>query len=365
MTECNFNAFMKVLNVFVGRKDRQASLLRKQVETTLSDLSTKRLHTGDFTRSIKSSFMKLNAIHCHSETPNIKRRLQDAFWKAFDGMNQLYMEEFKDQWPHGNISSTLAIIMNEICMYYDLVHEMHLEDEKENILARGKEVVYDYFQVVLDKIELEESGLKWIPVTDGTHKNRLSPQAWVMMLESILLLSYSNHFCNLFGTLKIELNRRLVTANEVAKERLPYILSYLKCRQCKKYMPSDPEYKESRHCKSCQKIYTTAVPQACFKCNTNLAYEYNRYTSSSSDNKCCTCSVSYYLLETKIAVDSAFLGQVLSKENAITSLQPSHPDIYHDIIQIKVPNLLSDPNHYGYLPFKYCQLLDRHHKKRA
>jgi hypothetical protein len=133
------------------------------------------------------------------------------------------------------------------------------------------------------------------PVTGKVTWSKLTPYDWRTMLNSILLLSYSKHFCEYFGREKVWIERYV-------HEHVLFIGRLQK------------EHKSS-----------------------------------------CPWRVAHFRA---IAVHRFLQGS--HNENGV--FVPKYPDKYKLVVQIELPERLSDPDHWGHLAWRFCQFMEAREK---
>lgn len=160
---------------------------------------------------------------------------------------------------------------------------------------------------------------------------------WFMIFESILLLSSNFCFCQLFGQTKIELSLRSYQALQLTKT--PLIAA--ECPLCDKMRT---ECENGYACNNCKKAFVTSIPKICIDddCGDLVV-----------NNRCASCDYEFCLVE------KVFLQVQRNYGDDYVSLDPLELKTYNRWVHIQPIKSLSDVNHFGHLPFEFCQLSER------
>eukprot|EP00957_Ditylum_brightwellii_P211673 15366459-Ditylum_brightwellii.AAC.1 len=271
----NFDTFLSTLDHFIGGDMSQKYLIGKQL-----DVATKKLtQTASIADSLLGIFEKYKAI----DKPTAP--LKNTFWSLH---TKCYEDACKSFSNLPTYISKLHRPMKEVLDYSQGLHKKLYgtcssssasgkEKDSKRIIQVMKELIKMQCDVILEK------KLLW---TDLAQNNRcrvkvltwrnMSPRDWAAVINSILLMAHSKHFCENFGKEIIDLQWVLLTVGSFC---------FIKaCSECK--------------------------------------------------HSNCTCSTKSRVAKTQTC------------------------DIYHDMVQIQVPENLEDPNHWGHLAWAYCQFME-------
>lgn len=168
----------------------------------------------------------------------------------------------------------------------------------------------------------------------------ISPYNWFLILDSILLLSYNKHFCEIFGQIKSEVSIRLQIALRKIKTTST---SMATCPSCLGVLSG---FGTGKVCDSYCMVYVDSIPSSCDNCGTSSV----TYDSVTKTLSCCD----YYTYHVQ-----STLVSLKRKYGTMNDLVPSQPDIHKRWAHVSIPKSLHDENHFGHVPFEFFQLVER------
>jgi hypothetical protein len=240
--------------------------------------------------------------------------------------------------------------IRELSNYFDLVVELGWEEEKEKIRSIGEEWVHRYLKFILGKYSHVDKERDQVPTS------QLTSVDWFLILDSLLLLSCNQQFCEIFGKLKTELSFRLhVESNVMGRLRL--------CLQCHRDCTL---HTGGFLCSHCVIAYVDAIPQTCIIHNNvstvhhspcharNHRYSHPNNHASKKFN-CCSFKYSVVNKDTKCNTIASLRQQYGPDKELI----PSTTDAYEKWVHVKIPNSLHDVDHLGHMPLEFCRLIER------
>jgi hypothetical protein len=267
--------------------------------------------------------------------------LSASFWKSHKKYVEYAFQKLVGSWPGQTNVNVLAGPMKELHLYFDHISELKWESEKLKIMLQGEALVHRYFRFLLeqnfDVDELDVESIKKGGDDSKIEENKLTPFDWFLILDSILLLSYNQHFCEKFGQIKSEFNFRLQLAFKQMNDPLP-------CHACGKVcLPVFTGFK----CEPCFVIYVDSIPASwCVGCRSK-----NNYDSATNNFPCCP----QFTYRKKARSLSCLQRKYDTRDNLVPLLSEVHARWAH----VHIPKFLSDENHFGHMPYEFCRLMKR------
>jgi hypothetical protein len=246
-----------------------------------------------------------------------------------------------DSWPGQINVNVLAGPMKELNLYFDHISELKWESEKLKIKSRGEALVHRYFKFLLrQNYRANGAAAKNGQKEDKSEVNKLTPFDWFLILESILLLSYNQHFCETFGQIKSEFSVRL----QLAFKRMDDPTST--CPTCGKVCKSFDS--AGFKCEPCRVIHVDVFPS---RCRIHDDMDESSYDCLTNRFSCCP-RFTYCKHVTSLSC-------LQRKYDTLGSLVPTLSEIHARWANVIIPKSLSDENHFGHLPYEFCRLMER------
>ena len=212
-------------------------------------------------------------------------------------------------------------------MYSKFVGKVEWEDEKAAVASSMKTLIQRQLEVIFNAYSSWLKDNKRSSIWKG-----LSKMDWISIVESLLLLSYNKRFCEIFGKEKIFLEEMRQTTGQVDDDC---------CPGCFKNLDN------SRYCGGCRRRF--------------------RFSNSADKHRCPCCRMNgrTYNLDPNGRCNSycrATYEEHPGSENPVLQYKytngkfvPIDAEKLKDFVRIEVPDSLSDPKHFGYLAWKFCE----------
>jgi GTPase SAR1 family protein len=183
LSASNFDTFLRVLSFAVGGKDTQLVLLRKQVEIKMSQID----YNGCLVAYLEPLVADIKKIGLSNQNT-----LQYYFW--------IYLQNSKKRALDGFINPSnidkLAIVMNQLKVYQEKAVD---EQDRERVLQEMKSIVTAHFEKMITmfrqwcSIKGNQKDLPWSWIV-------LSPNEWLIILNSVLAVSHTKAMMEFFGS---------------------------------------------------------------------------------------------------------------------------------------------------------------------
>ena len=212
----NFNSFISSLSDFVGGDARQQKIISKQIEVELKGLGTESEEA--FSESISEAFKR-----CKTIGRTDVKRLQKAFWEAYQDLENTAFDDLEVRVDPATMERPFLELQN----YYELTLVLQWTEQSMLTMERMKKLVRRQLCLLKKKIEawsfksycLAAGGVPygtriWIVPRNITWET-LSPEDWMLILNSLSLAWNESCFNENFGPEKLALNGSLMTFREM------------------------------------------------------------------------------------------------------------------------------------------------------
>jgi len=324
----NFDNFLAVIKYFIGGKDSQKTLLAKQIELEIKALSSRHVSAafvpdddGKNPSPLKNTDVITERIHeVYKKCVAAGRSTDDLsnlFWGLYDYREETTFTMLRGSLEHPSVLETPFV---ELEKFYDLSSLLGWNEEKTKVKRRMKKFVYDLLTLVssfADQWSFAEfyGNVRGIKAHDeknsanGSRKRRktLYKEAWVAP-DHVCVQSLSpRDLMLILGSLLLS-SCELEFYSRFGRQKLA--LEQFQFRILKEY--ADP-----------------------------LIYE-NGYESESE------AGVYHYF------------QAILLQDGRECDDDVVFGDVEGAIYKISMPEDLSDPAHWGFIPWKYCSFCRRH-----
>ena len=297
----NFDTLLELLQFFLGGKKTQGSIIEKQLEVALTKMTVE----DGITEQLTSVFDRSTALG--KDTSNLEGKFWSLYHKCHkDSFNKFYNDPTCITEMHAPMKELIAYAQG---LYKKLAcgSSGAAEEVLTKIVDAMKHLIRQEINVIIEKQE------KWKPVqstsTSISSWDALSPKDWSTIISSILILSHRSIFCESFGQEIAELEWMARTGNFTK--------------------PED-------HCFHCNRITQT----------NNRSYDYGTRKSN------ITCQSCHFVKPMKECHEN------MKGTYAFGVFTPSNKEAYDKVVQIKVPDSISDPSHWGHLSWLFCEFMD-------
>ena len=242
----NFTAFIAALSDFVGGNARQQGIIEKQLEVWLNGICYGSIAEKSISEVIFQAFKR-----CQTVGRTNVEELKQKFWKVYEECEDNALEAFETQVDPAHLQLPFMELEN----YYELTLVLEWTDESVRTLDAMKQLLRHQILCLLNKLDEwdfksfchsaggEECVHGWKlkrTMSDGTIFNSgstyylnngksamewkkgwvspedvewetLSPQDWIVVLESLSLAWNQKRFVEEFGAEKVKLNAALMT----------------------------------------------------------------------------------------------------------------------------------------------------------
>lgn len=321
----NFDYFMKVLGYCIGNEERQASIIKQQVDVALRRLA--QAQDGcDLSAEFSAAYKNLKLLGLPTED------LLTNFWVALEKLKDDALATFDSELSPRIFERPLT----QLTSYLHIVGPIGWFDQIKKVLEFAKDLVMQYAVKVFN------------------HEKELSKRIrdFSLILGS-MLLSCDSIFCRHFGALKLELDARYAEAKPSKNET-----NSGDCTGCNRVFLSDALMFQ---CDQCRVNWIRSGTGQCPQCLTagrgqKALSRLDPGSNNGNDFRCNHCNTNFKVWKQS----SSFVRPV--KVDA-GRLVPVDTDDYEKIASIVVPDSLEDPTHYGYPIWKCCRLIQKSEKK--
>jgi len=342
-SESNFTSFLGALSFFVGGEKTQYDLLKNQVNASVEMLKTEPFEVGRSSRLLKSMldrWMKLFDDHAAPKQSRAEHgrdfligRPSMMFWQRYAAWENLAFQNFESSWKESLPQpSPLAQPMKELLSYYEFVHSSGTEfaADKKMILFRMKQLVCRFLDILLrENSRLDRHN-------NGDNFKKLSPYDLCLVFESTLLMAHDQTFCEDFGSQIVLLRAHMldgrgwISKNFVGPSICPVCESEMK-------LGIRPQL---HNVMSCSKPFCSR------RRHFNTIGDDGRVVEPPQPN-----------LTPAISAVNKFPSEWLELTHSASGDRlPKYPSIYGKLVKVNVPSSLSDPSHFGHLPWLFCKL---------
>jgi GTPase Era involved in 16S rRNA processing len=331
LKECNFDKLLFVLNFFLGGEHLQGSIVEEQINVAINALRTTRNDRTDITLYARSAYEKLRLLNSKTKTTT-EGELKTTFWNAYKALEGSRFDQLKVSAQEQNVH-VLKDPMDQLILYYSLSSDAEWRDEMVNAINAMKALVRRLIGWVLAS---EKNDVRQPWIIPNENSNQPSLFDWGLIKGSILLLSYNRYFVESFGREKV------MTETLCSTQTMPTIDMMSNCRHCARSLQQ--RSKSCKSCESCRYIFFfSLVDNDCPNCEENIHYG--------------DCQCGYYSFE-------LYSDQInLEFDSSTKRLTAVEMDLYKKFVHVEIPELLSDPSHFGHIIWKYCEFMETIDKK--
>jgi GTPase SAR1 family protein len=289
----NFYGFVKSLQSIIGGLDKQSRLLQQQQEVALRRISSDSMFVQEL-RRIQERFEGVETAD--DSTIRLK------FWELYQVCEEAAFAKLEQELD----VSALEFPIRQLLVYQEWLDEIQWEEDvmraMRNLVRRQLHMIMNHYSLwSYDDWYKSMNAETWIKREAKHHWNYLSPADWSTILSSILLASCDRHFYEYFGKEKIALERYLFISNN----RLP-----------------SPRQTEDLKSKPRRRRFSKAIQEQFMPAD--------------------ECP----------GLENALEGVYEEGE-----FIPRYRNTFDCIVRLSPADLLSDPAHWGYAAFTYCNLV--------
>jgi hypothetical protein len=348
MATANFQKFLDALNKCVGGNEVQMQLIEKQHAIALNALSFDNV----IAKEVKK-ICDINTLMGRTNNPS-----QEYFWKAYTRCSKKSIEAYKSDMDH----CVLQVAMSQLIEYHNVLQRTGAaKAERDKIFEEMLSLLQVQICRILECIDIwtndpvlyniqdlcfwDTSSDSWLtfngikyepnypkttPPKDNTHhweqchgglwKNKYTEKTVVskhnpvsgqltwaslsfrdlqIICDSILLASYSKHFCRYMGREKVRMEVYLEKSQQQQQQ-------FMFGSGCGPHPRQKRQYYQPT-------VEALAQKQQCMEGTYNKRCEF----------------------------------------------VPTHPDKYKLLVHIEMPARISDPNHWGFLAWQFCDFMDQ------
>lgn len=313
----NFDSFVKVLGICIGDYDRQSHLIQKQIEVAVKRIEEARPNC-DLGAELLSARNKLVSLKKSAD------HLPAAFWKAYKSLKTQAFKDFKKDFSPKAFACPVVQLHN----YAKALQTLQWPGEMEEVVKAAKEVVLQYA----------------VFVTDSDAMKAKSENDQFLILGSMLLAS-SETFNAHFGFLRLHL--------ESKSNHLNCGTIHLgECSSCKtKTTPYNYNGVTIDRCNQCDVYYYSEPPTNCPWCIANgygnQKLSFNKENNGIRTARCNNCAKTFRRHRMPYHKMKVANGKLV----------PEDEKAYKAEVTVVVPDSLDDPDHFGHVLWKCCQLL--------
>jgi GTP-binding protein EngB required for normal cell division len=323
--DSNFGTFLDVLEYFIGGSENQVKLIEHQLETLCKISESATFEDGTLCQQLRKLYEQSKELDrvCGGTITKISALLNRIFWKQFQKNKSKAFETFQSEWPKYTHVRLLARPMEDLIAYYELASFAGWQQEKEQSILIMKTFVNEYLVFLLN--EHIDATARQFPTTNNssispfiidtprTNEESLNPYEWSLIFESVLLGSRNEFFAKTFGFLEIQLKSRSANYQDWVKKKF---VSNFRCPKCNEHLLTYYEHTEHVVCHTCD------VPQ--------FQFTVSKWNSSN------------------------YLHLSVGSDGEVRFQNPFHL-ISSNILRFTIPSNLSDPDHFGHLPWLFCE----------
>jgi GTPase SAR1 family protein len=289
----NFYGFVKSLRSIIGGLDKQSRLLQQQQELALRRISADSMFVQEL-RRIQERFEGVESAD--------DSMIRLKFWELYQVCEEAAFAKLEQELD----VSALKFPIRQLLVYQEWLDEIQWEEDvvlaMRNLVRRQLHIFMNHYSLwSYDDWYTSMNAEAWIKRESKHHWNYLSPADWSTILSSILLASCDRHFYEYFGKEKIALERYVFISNN----RLP-----------------SPRQTEEPKSKPRRRRGSRATQEQFMPAD--------------------ECP----------GLENALEG--VYEEGAFI---PRYRNTFDCIVRLSPPDLLSDPAHWGYAAFTYCNLV--------
>lgn len=405
--DTNFDKFLAALASAVGGRDKQVSLIQKQIDVQLRAFSLGK----DISFKIQGLYKKRLALG--QPTGDLKL----AYWKFYDTAESSALKSFSE---NPLKVDSLAPLFSDLREYYQFAGSVDWTEEKARAQSRLLGLVRRQLGTVV------EHGFSGSLAPSGNSVNQdaalqscrwssLHPFDWVAICQSMLVLSFDQRFCFDFFEEKMALEG-LQHQWSAAPMPLP---NYEDCPNCKNsskkldingfcdncrtfFAPQESHErldKRFKECCGCSRAMSSSSSCYCNGCGRSTSYRLksllSQQTSRSpwkldclngctlnSNGHCVSCDVVYTRKDSDRMKTCAACRSCLPADGTCSTsdcqgslvtwqvhpglrdlwsrtrkFEPAIPYLYSHGVRLEVPSSISDSHHFGHLAWQYCQFV--------
>ena len=339
MRDCGFDQVMESFETFVGGEATQLKLIRKQMKHELENLSP--FQSDWIAYTIFDLYQKHRKLLTGDETAEEladgEQVIRDGFWNTFQKYQDGNFEKFKTSFPL-NVSLISDILTELIYYKCGLVDKAKWDQEVEKILDAMKALVRRYLSFLIRRERETNGNLVWAA------KAGISPVDWSIIWRSILLMSYSKDFCELFGKEKIICEGLILSMDGWAKNGYTGHNQY--CPYCSDRVEATKN--GNPRCKTCVVVFmeTSQLSEKaqCLYCGNGRI---------GSEHRCGNCRY----MQVEFPDFEQWLKFSYSEDLQVV---PADPENYKKLVHLEIPIGLADPKHYAHAIYKVCNFYTEH-----
>jgi GTPase SAR1 family protein len=346
LADSNFDKFLVLLSKSIGGSDTQRSLINKQIEVALQNISKQ----NAIVTSLQAVYKLNHALLINDEEHGKygDKELQSTFWDAYE---KLEGAAFKGLVIPTAVAK-LKEPMEELIQYCHFAHSLGWISEQDKALATMKNLIRHQMGFVLEKQSLEklsvnEAAASTSPVSKEIQKclttwDKLSLLDWIHIAGSFSLMSYDKPFCEAFGREKMLFDVLMQSLVNEASSSTHVDISL--CFSCKTKWTNG-----NNKCSSCRSVYL--IPGERHTC-----HSHHHYGSFSVGQRCSNCEYTMKAYPTETVAESMLnlLTKQIYKDG---KLVPADEQNHKMFVHLVVPETPADPAHFGHLIWLYCKFV--------
>ena len=318
----NFDTFVKVLAYCIGDNKTQEAMIESQINESIERMKTPE-QTSNLGADLLSASTKLKGLGKSVD------HLPAAFWSSYKYLKKNSFDEFKGSFMAKDFDGPMSQLVN----YFNALETLGWPGEADEVVKACKELTLQY------AIEA---------VNSETFKNK-SPCDQTLVIGS-MLLGADGTFNKHFGFLKLYLESK-------KNQDDPSFDFCKKCQSCQGQTTSNySSYGNgTEYCTNCGIVWIEKGVSICPSCTySGHSPHYLAHSRNAYGNDIARCN--QHCGRTFRVWRPLRFGQLQMKvENG--QIVPENNDDYKKVATIVVPDSLEDPNHFGHLIWKSCQLL--------
>ncbi|CAB9524532.1 expressed unknown protein [Seminavis robusta] len=335
MIASNFEAFVKVLQCCIGDKQQQTLHIEHQVKVALERM--KQASPGsDLGTELITAYTKLEAIG------RPVSHLPKAFWASFDRLKNEAFNDFKTN----NSPASFTQPIGQLCNYHRALQALQWPNEMEKVAKNAKALAVECAVLVIESDKFSQ----------------LSESDQSLIVGSMLLSSSETAFNLHFGFLRLYLeSKRPYASGRVCTHRPSGRECYF--QQCNGRLSTCPSSYGNgvELCGSCSRYWIMID----FKhANENCPYCLIRGSGNWPLSAAKKDGVGLHSVRcnsgctrTFVFFPPTFRDVKMKAEGG--QLVPVDENVYKKAVTVDVPDSPEDPNHFGHVLWKCCQLLQK------
>ena len=352
MEDSNFDKLLTVLNFILGGHEAQKKVIELQIWTAVRSLSKRPFPPGGVTALVKDIYEKRKALQASDKvTLQVIASLDlvTSFWSTYKSYEDESFQIFKSDFPKG-VGRLTDIICN-LVDYHKLACLPDWNDTSSHAISEMKKLIRRYFTTLIELQQKDKSSCAW--GRSGTSaflaKSKttgMTPHDWCGVWGSLMLLSYSKQFNEIFGQEKIIIDRLFIDANGWSRNHFDGV----NCPTCQKTL-TVAHGTQSKCCRSCLVVYSEDPLQGmgkkgkryCPGCKNNIT----------TDPYCDNCGATYQY-KTSIAP----LEPWYNAEGRLLPYKSSTSASCTSASTVVAPTSFSDPLHIAHIVWTFCTFLE-------